>query len=152
MFSLPQEKISVIVPVYNEGEKIFNNLKILENSLKGLNYEIIVVSDGSSDNSQDELRKYQVLNNNLKFYHYSFNQGKGFALRFGFSKSSGKYIVFIDGDLELSPDDIKNFYGLLKVYQADIVIGSKRHPQSQINYPFHRRLLSFTYQNFVRLL
>ena len=141
--------ISVIVPVYNINQCFNDNLSLLNAELEEnfKDYEIIVVDDGS-ENYQ---ASFEHLSRRIKFYHYSINQGKGHALRYGFEKSKGDLIVFIDADMELHPSDIKNFVSLMELYGVDMVIGSKRHPYSQVNYPWLRRLLSFIYQIFIRV-
>lgn len=128
------------------------NLRILEEELAQYfdNYEIIVVSDGSRDNTYMAAQSYE--SDKVKIFHYQENIGKGFALKYGFSKSIGDYVIFIDGGLELHPQDIKVFLGLMDIYGADMIIGSKRHPQSDVNYPLHRRILSRIYQLLIRLL
>lgn len=144
------KNISVIVPFFNE-KRIEQNIEIIDKELKNYfqNYEIIVVSDGSTDKSYENALKHAC--EKIKIYHYEKNVGKGYALKYGFSKSKGEYISFIDGDLELSPGDIKNFLVLMEIYDADIVIGSKRHPFSKLHIPIYRRFVSFGYQLFIRI-
>lgn len=150
------EKLSVIVPVYNKGKTLFNNLQIICDELESIspNHEIIVVNDGSRDNSEQEVSRFiqSPFSKKVNFFSYPMNAGKGFALTYGFSKSSGNPIVFIDGDLEIHPRQIKDYLTLFKNHDADIVIGSKRHPESHVYYPFIRRLYSRTYQTLIKLL
>jgi len=151
VFDLYRDKsLSVIVPVYNEEKNIKQNISVLENELKQYfdHYEIIVVSDGSADKTYEEALKYR--SDKVRILHYPNNQGKGFALKYGFGQSHGDYVIFIDGGMELHPKDIKIFLGLMEIYDVDAVIGSKRHPQSKINYPLSRRILSRIYQLFIR--
>lgn len=144
------KKISVIVPIYNEEKVVEDNLKLLEEELLEYfkNYEVIVVSDGSTDRTHEEALKR--VSPYLKVFHYTNNQGKGFALKYGVSKCSGDFIIFIDGGMELHPKDIKVFLALMDIYNADAVIGSKRHPQSEVDYPLSRRILSRLYQTLIR--
>lgn len=146
------DNISVIVPFYNE-KRIQKNLEILEKELCSYfkNYEIILVSDGSTDISPKKLNQLCTGSSHTKLLHYEKNIGKGFALKYGFYQSRGDYIVFIDGGMELHPKDIKRFLVLMDIYNADIVIGSKRHPYSKVDYPLLRRFLSFCYQIFIRI-
>ena len=140
--------ISIIVPIHNITEKFEQNLKLLRDELavSFKNYEIIV-----SYNGRSMAREFEFLRQPQIIYISSPIIGKGHALKRGFEKSSGDPVVFIDADMELQPKDIKNFAALLDIYQADIVIGSKRHPYSQVNYPWHRKILSWCYQIFIRL-
>ena len=144
--------VSVIVPFYNE-KWILRNLNILEDELGRFfkNYEIILVSDGSTELDIKKLIETQKNAPHIKVLHYKTNNGKGYALKHGYYHSKGDFIVFIDGGMELHPRDIKRFLVLIDIYKADIVIGSKRHPYSRVHYPLHRRILSFCYQIFIRI-
>ncbi len=144
------KQISVIVPIYNEESAVENNLKLLEEELQKyfFNWEVIVVSDGSTDRTQEEALKR--VSPSLRVFHYPENQGKGYAIKYGFSQSSGEFVIFIDGGMELHPKDIKVFLALMDVYSADAVIGSKRHPQSEVYYPWTRRILSRIYQALIK--
>ncbi len=141
--------ISIIIPVYNFSQSFSRNLQLLTQNLEPhfSDYEIIVVDDGS----QNYQPNFDFLSPKVKFFHYDLNQGKGYALRYGFEKSQGDPVVFLDGDMELHPSDIKNFISLMDLYGAEVVIGSKRHPYSEVNYPLIRRILSFIYQIFIRI-
>lgn len=145
------KQISLIVPIYNEEKVVEKNLRLLEEELQSYfyNWEIIVVSDGSTDRTYEEALKR--VSPHLKVFHYPDNQGKGFALKYGFFQSRGDFIGFIDGDMELHPKDIKIFLALMDIHDADAVIGSKRHPQSEVYYPWTRRILSWIYQILIRL-
>jgi glycosyltransferase involved in cell wall biosynthesis len=83
---------------------------------------------------------------------YAQNRGKGFALRFGLAQTRGDVVSIIDADMEIAPEDIGRMVTLLHLYEADIVIGSKRHPLSQVSYPRLRRIQSSAYQLLLRAL
>lgn len=144
--------ISVIVPVYNEGSKFEENLKLLVDEIRGyfFEFEILVINDGSSDDTNT--KNIASIMNHVRLINLPKNQGKGAAVRRGFSEAVGDFILFIDGGMEIHPEEIKIFLGLMYLYQADIVIGSKRHPQSRVKYPIYRRFLSFIFQSIVRFL
>ncbi len=144
--------VSVIVPVFNEGKKILKNLELLVSELNPYfsSYEIIVISDGSTDNTNEVLQDGKLAG--VRTIFLEKNRGKGHAVRQGFREANGDYILFIDGGMELHPKDIRVFLALLILYEVDIVIGSKRHPQSEVEYPVLRRILSFTYQKLIKLL
>ncbi|RKZ28298.1 glycosyltransferase family 2 protein [bacterium] len=146
------KKLSVIIPAYNEEKKIGENLKETLKSLEkmGCNFEIILVSDGSADSTVEEAML--VSDPRIKTYQYEKNMGKGFAIKYGFSRSSGDAIVFLDGDMEIHPGQLKLYIDTMKKTGADIVIGSKRHPESMVNYPFKRVILSMGYQFLNKLL
>lgn len=143
-------KLSVIVPVYNEGEFIYRNLHECIKELKkyGSNFEIIVVDDGSTDNTREEA--LMVDSEHVQVVGYTKNMGKGHALKTGFEFVTGDVVTFMDGDLDLPPRNLQGFFPYLK--NAAIVIGSKRHPKSKVNYPLKRRVMSLCYQIFVKML
>ena len=93
--------LSVIIPAYNEEKNIYKSLSETLKSLDslGLDFEIILVSDGSKDSTIEEAKK--VRDPRIKMYHYNRNRGKGFALKYGFKKSSGEKIIFLDGDSQI---------------------------------------------------
>lgn len=88
----------------------------------------------------------------VKVFHYPMNIGKGFALSCGVDQSVGNLVTFIDADMELDPAYIGGFLALMQASGCDVVIGSKRHPQSNVQYPAFRRLQSAAYQLLVRLM
>jgi len=150
--AIRDKKISVIVPVYNEARSIIENLDLLISEISPYftNYEIIVISDGSTDGTDKLLSKQS--HPNVKTILLDKNRGKGYAIRQGFIEGKGDFFLFIDGGMELHPKEIKVLLGLQALYDADIVVGSKRHPQSDIQYPLVRRILSFILQQIVKQL
>src|SRR5688572_29233822 len=101
-----QIKLSVVLPAYNEGLHIFENLLKVCNAVKQYNYEVIVVDDGSSDNTFSESKRASKVHKNIKPIHVKENQGKGASLFYGFQESNGELIGFLDADLEISPDHL----------------------------------------------
>lgn len=144
--------ISVIVPVFNEGARIVDNLELLISEIEDhfAKFEILVISDGSTDETNTKV--FQFKYPGLRLIPFVKNQGKGAAIRKGFSEAKGDYIFFIDGGMELHPKELKIFFGLMRLYDADIVLGSKRHPQSKVYYPGFRRFLSRIYQTLIKYL
>jgi glycosyltransferase involved in cell wall biosynthesis len=143
-------KLSIIVPVFNEGSQIIQNLDLLLDEVEAFysNFEVIVVSDGSTDSTNSQLSK--VKHPGVRPIFVTENSGKGNAVREGFHQASGDYVLFIDGGMEIHPKEIRIFMGLMSLYDCDIVIGSKRHPQSKVHYPWYRRFLSWLFQIFIR--
>lgn len=148
---LEQKSLSVVVPIFNE-ENFRTKLLMLNKELKKFfkTYEIIVISDGSRLEYIEDLQ--HISEKNIRIYHCPENKGKGNAIKIGVLKSTFEYICFIDGGMELNPKNIKTFMVLLSIYKVDAVIGSKRHPFSQTNYPWYRKLLSFCYQGYISIL
>jgi dolichol-phosphate mannosyltransferase len=150
--SFKSAKLSIIVPVFNEASQIVQNLDLLIDEVEGYfqNFEVIVVSDGSTDGTNTKIAK--IKHPGLKPVFVNENSGKGVAVREGFHRATGDYILFIDGGMEIHPKEIRIFMGLMALYECDIVIGSKRHPQSKVDYPWYRRFLSWLFQMFVRAI
>jgi len=145
-------QLSVIVPAYREGPRIYKNLTRLVGELDKLEtaYEIVVVSDGNTDATVREAMR--VDSPAIKVFHYPMNVGKGFALSFGVDQSIGELVTFIDADMELDPANIRGFMDLMETTGCDAVVGSKRHPLSRVAYPRFRRLQSWVYQVLIRVL
>ena len=135
-----------------EGPKIASNVRKLTDALDrlGTDYEVIVVSDGSTDDTYHEA--LAAASSKVRVFGYTPNMGKGFALRYGFAHSTGDPVTFIDADMELHPKEIGIFVKLMDIYECDVVVGSKRHPQSRVHYPAFRRLQSWVYQVLIRIL
>jgi glycosyltransferase involved in cell wall biosynthesis len=147
-------KISVLLPAHNEGRHIYRNLLEIKEVLNRISprHEIIVVDDGSRDNTSAEIKRASAEMAGVKHLSYPENQGKGWALRRAFQISSGDRIFFLDSDLDIHP---RQFDTLLRVQaesNADVVIGSKRHPQSTLHYPPARRIVSAAYFFLVKLM
>src|SRR5437773_2850962 len=148
----PGVKVSVIVPAYREARHIQENLARLLRELEALGrtYEVIVVSDGNTDETVREADR--VVSPHIKVIEYNRNMGKGYALRCGVAHSSGELVTFIDADMELDPHYIKGFIAVMESFDCDAVVGSKRHPMSNVHYPPARRFQSLMYQLLVRML
>jgi len=144
--------LSLIIPVYHQEKTIRKQLQniLAELSQLPIPYEIIVVIDGMDDDSFEEAKK--VNDKKLLVTGYKSNHGKGYAVRFGMAKSKGDIIGFLDAGGDLSELGLSMMLEHFKWYNADIIIGSKRHPVSKVQYPFVRHILSFAYQMLVRLL
>jgi glycosyltransferase involved in cell wall biosynthesis len=145
-------ELSVVVPAYREGPRIYGNLHRLlgELDLLAMDYEVIVVSDGNTDATASEAER--IKSPRVKVLSYQVNMGKGYALGYGVKHAEGRLVTFIDADMELDPADIRPFIDLMESGDHDIVIGSKRHPDSRVHYPGFRRLLSVGYQLLIRIL
>lgn len=146
--------ISVIVPVYKKEKTIYKDLKKIHLSLDKLRYpaELICVIDGKVDESFKEALRFAKKQPNIKVVGYETNKGKGYAVRFGMGQSSGDIIGFIDSGMDLNPNGLAMLLEHFEWYKADIIVGSKRHPVSKVEYPLQRKILSFGYQILVLVL
>lgn len=150
--SEPTLDLSIVVPHFNAGELLRKNVDGLVELLdaEDLSYEIIAVSDGSTDGSEKSL--HELAERNVKTVLLPKNQGKGQALRVGLTLSQGRYIGFIDADGDIDSRALHEFLTLIKLYEPDIILGSKRHPMSSVHYPVLRRVYSWGYQQTCRVL
>lgn len=103
------KKISIIIPVYNE---VLNLPPLVENLIEEINklvndYEIIFIDDGSSDKSDERIKEFCDQNTKIKLIKLKQHCGKTAALKGGFEKANGDYIITIDADLQNKPEDIK---------------------------------------------
>jgi glycosyltransferase involved in cell wall biosynthesis len=148
----PHVQLSVVVPAYREGKRIYENITHLLDELNKLDatYEVVIVSDGNTDDTVSEAGRVQ--SPRVRVFHYPMNIGKGFALSLGVDQSVGELVTFIDADMELDPANIGGFIEIMEASNCDAVIGSKRHPQSKVAYPGFRRFQSWAYQLLIRLL
>lgn len=144
--------VSIIVPAYKQEKTIVKDLKRIQNTLNQTRYrfEIILVVDGVVDKTY-ELAK-GLAGKNIKVFKYSKNRGKGYAIRYGMIRSKGNLIGFIDSGMDLNPNGISMLLEHFEWYDADIIIGSKRHPVSKINYPPSREVISFLSQIYIKFL
>lgn len=146
--------ISVLMPAKDEGHHIFENLvetaRVFEEL--GYPYEIVLIDDGSTDNTFEEALRAASEGRAIRLYRCQKNHGKGHALKSGFSVARGDLIAFLDADLDLPPAQFKRLLRVMEERGADIVIGSKRHPESVVNYPVRRKILSQGYACLLLLL
>ena len=115
--------ISVIIPVFNEEATLLIILKKFNQLIDRAEFELILVNDGSTDNTK------KIIEDNSKLYnkaiHLKKNQGKGKAIIEGLKNSTKNYIFFQDADLEYTPNDILKFINIVNDDKADLIIGSR---------------------------
>jgi glycosyltransferase involved in cell wall biosynthesis len=149
------EKISVVIPAYNESTHIAGNLRTVAATVASFaeDFELLLIDDGSIDETWR--RATESANNGrgaIRVLRYANNMGKGYALALGARHCTGQYTVFLDADLDLHPHQLPRFFDIMRRSGADAVVGSKWHPSSKVSYPWWRRLLSRGYYQFVHLL
>jgi dolichol-phosphate mannosyltransferase len=147
-----QVELSFVVPAYNEEDYIEDMLGTIDAVIadKKLPYEILVVNDGSRDETLTNARRYAGRNGHVRVVTYRKNAGKGYAVKTGFMKTNGNIVIFADSDMEIDLTVISEYIDALK--QGDIVIASKRHSNSHVKVPISRRILSEGFNGLVRLL
>lgn len=146
--------LSIIVPAYKRGRGILYDLKKIKTVLDQLPYpyEVICVIDGKADDTFDFATKFSHTSKNVTVLGYELNLGKGHAVRVGMKNAQGDLIGFIDAGSDINPKNIKTVIDILYKNDADIVVGSKIHPNSKICYPWQRKILSIGYRSLVTSL
>lgn len=146
--------LSIIIPAYKQEKTIKKDLesidRVLMQGLKNYDYEIICVVDGEVDGTLKEVRK--IKSKKFKVFGYRDNKGKGYAVRYGMARAKGHLISFLDAGMDISPKGIMMLMAHMEWYNADVIVGSKRHPVSRVNYPLRRRIYSIGYHFMVKLL
>ncbi len=147
-----QVELSFVIPAYNEEVFIEDTLGSLDLVIKEktLQYEIVVVDDGSKDQTFTKALQYSKRNGHVRVIRYARNVGKGFAIKTGVMESIGDVVIFVDGDMEIDLNTITSYIKALK--DSDIVIATKWHPNSTVSMPLSRRMLSRTFNVIVRIL
>ena len=146
------ELLSIIVPAYY-CPTIQKDLQTIISYLDDLNrpWEIICVIDGKRNHKDKTYFKAKkVKHKSLRVYTYKQNMGKGYAIRFGMARAGGGVIAFIDAGGDLEARGLGMALEHMKWYNADIIVGSKRHGASKVIYPWQRKVLSFIVQRATR--
>ncbi|MGZ3819210.1 MAG: glycosyltransferase family 2 protein [Mucilaginibacter sp.] len=123
------EKLSIIIPAYNEGNTIhlilnkIKSVKLIDNIQK----EIIIVNDFSKDHTEQAIKEYRDANPelNIQYYKHNLNKGKGAALHTGIAKATGEYLIIQDADLEYDPNEYNDLLKPICAGFADVVYGSR---------------------------
>ncbi|NCN27729.1 glycosyltransferase family 2 protein [bacterium] len=143
-------ELSIFFPAYNEAKNLPELIERTDLFIQqyAKNTEVIVVNDGSSDNSKEVLKQLEAKYGFLKSVHHPQNQGYGAALRSGFSNSQGKLVFFMDSDNQFHFDELKEFIKVLEDEKMDGVIGIRTDRKDN----FLRKTNTFLWCSLVRLL
>jgi dolichyl-phosphate beta-glucosyltransferase len=152
-------KLSVVVPAYNEGKRIAQTLEDIDRYLErqGYDYEIIVVDNGSKDNTCDVVKEYQAkgVKNVVRLCLSQSVGAKGSAVRLGIvDYALGEYIMFMDADNATPISEIEKFWPYLENGQYQVVIGSRYVAESDVTkkQPLYRIVLSRLSNMLIQLL
>lgn len=138
---MKKKMLSIVIPCYNEGVRVYKNIEKVEDYLRSLmdetdlkeyveDYEVIVISDGAKDNTAEEILRYKgervipIVN--------EINRGKGYVVRQGFEIAKGEFVLFMDADLATDLSAIRKVVKTLCSNPYSAVIGSRNHRQTTI--------------------
>jgi len=149
-----KEKISIVMPAYNEAGHIASSIEETAAAFNSFGYfwELIVMDDGSSDDTFERAMALSEKYPQLIVKKNPYNIGKGRAIKKAMHYVTGDYTFFLDADLDLHPNQFPVLFDIMRLNNADIVIGSKLHPNSIVRYPLQRRIISLVYYLLVRVL
>ncbi len=118
-------KLSIVIPIYNEVETLRELLKHVVEVDLGVEKELILVDDCSSDGTIDLLKQLEQEHPEWRVAYHEVNRGKGAALRTGFARATGDVVTIQDADLEYDPKDLALLLGPIREGRADVVYGSR---------------------------
>lgn len=146
-------ELTIVLPAYREEENIELCLRRMITSLEkaSITFVAIVVVDGPGDRTAEIARS--IPDERIRVLELAENFGKGRAIRTGLSFCTTPFVGFIDADLDLHPEGLATALGALRNSSPEIcgAIGSKVHPDSHVEYPLTRRIMSSLYKSIVRL-
>ncbi len=148
--------ISIIIPAYNEEKKIADTLTIIVEYLnqKRWNAEILVIEDGSKDNTAKIIREIAQHHDCIHLIQNNINKGKGYSVKQGVLAARGEFILFTDADNSTPIEEVEKLLFALENSKCDIAIGSRSLPKSRIEIPqpFYRKIMGKVFNIFVRMI
>ena len=123
-------ELSLVITVLNEKENIAPLIQAIQNSLSGIDYEVVFVDDGSNDGTQREIKR--LADKRTLLVELRRNYGQSTAMTAGINHASGSFIALLDGDLQNDPSDIPFMLQLMKDEDWDVVAGNRRDRQDGV--------------------
>jgi len=138
--------ISIVVPLYNEEESLFELINWIEKVMREnkFSYEVILIDDGSSDNSWRLIEELSTVHKNIRAIKFRRNYGKSAALYCGFEIALGDVVITMDADLQDSPDEIPELFKMVKEQNFDLVSGWKKKRYDPITKTIPSKLYNWT--------
>ena len=123
--------LSIVISLYNENESLrelteWIDRAIAGSPIAGIEYEILMIDDGSDDGSWETIKELSAVNPHIRAYSFRRNYGKSAALQTGFREAAGDVVITMDADLQDSPDEIPELYRMIKEDGYDLVSGWKK--------------------------
>jgi glycosyltransferase involved in cell wall biosynthesis len=145
LFMQPTLDISVVIPLFNEAESLPELHEWLVRVLteNNFSYEIIMVDDGSRDNSWEVIKQLAKQNPNLRGISFTRNYGKSAALHTGFQAAKGSVVITMDSDLQDSPDEIPALYQLIQTENYDLISGWKKKRHDPLSKTLPTKLFNY---------
>jgi len=147
-----EDEMTIVIPAYDEASRIGSTLRDTAACMDefGCPYEILVIDDGSRDATRRVAEEVARELDNVRVIGYERNAGKGYAIVQGARAARGDLVLFLDADLEVHPRQLQILYRAMQEADADVVIGSKMHRSSRVDYPRKRQIMSWGYYAIVR--
>ena len=146
------EKISIVVPCYNEEKALpyfYDEIKKISNEMKEVIFEIIFVDDGSKDNTLKVIKDIAKKDVRVRYISFSRNFGKEAAMYAGFKESTGDYIATMDADLQDPPELLKDMLKYIKEEGYDSVATKRKTRKGE---PFIKSIFSVIYYKIIRMV
>jgi len=148
-----QSSLSIVIPLHNKGPNIFETIKQITNKISSENIEILIIENGSSDNSEIEAKKaIKEFGNEYKIYFFKSKIGLGSALKKGFAESKNNWLYFIPADFAFGISDIEYIHANKLFERYEAFTGSKGHPDSKIQRKVSRKIYSNIYNKITSKL
>lgn len=151
----PDVDLSVIIPAWNEGWCISESLSVIANVLERVqSIELLIVDDGSTDDTVAQVQRWikghPCTKSNL--IRLPNNRGKGQAIAEGGRRARGRFVAYIDADLEIPAIELAHLYQWARRYPQDIIVGSKRQHSAYCGATFFRSVVSWSFSIIIRYL
>ena len=145
-------KLSIIIPIRNESNVITKTLDLITNSIKEIDYEIVIINDYSDDDSYRIVNEKKGTNNEIKLFNNK-KKGLGGAINLGIEKSTGEVICIMMADMSDDISDLKNYYKLIQSRDISAVFGSRFiKGSSVIGYPLKKLFLNRIFNYITKLI